>query len=160
MCVCRLCGIEKSWDDFYKHPKSKTGYDSKCKECTKSMMKAARVRNIEHYKEFDRQRAMRPDRVAARKAYRATEKGKEAVQRAHRNYEKKQPERHYARIAFRNAVRDGKLFPWPVCAVPECDCTKVEGHHPDYSRPLDVVWLCNKHHREVHNLVRGKNKCK
>lgn len=156
MFVCRLCGIEKGLDGFYKHPSSKTGYDSKCKDCAKAMIKAARERNPEHYREFDRQRAMRPDRVAARKAYRATASGKEAVKRAHRAYERKQPERHYARIALGHAVRDGKVFQWPICAVPTCDCYIVEGHHPDYSRPLDVVWLCNKHHREVHNMAKAK----
>jgi hypothetical protein len=46
------------------------------------------------------------------------------------------------------AVKTGKLIKTP-CQV--CGELKVEGHHPDYSRPLDVVWLCRKHHNEIHH---------
>lgn len=63
------------------------------------------------------------------------------------------PERSKARVALGNAVRDGRVIPWPVCAVPDC-CGKPHGHHPDYSRPLDVVWLCDSHHKEAHALAR------
>lgn len=31
-----------------------------------------------------------------------------------------------------------------------CGNAKVEAHHPDYSKPLDVIWLCKKHHGEIH----------
>lgn len=34
------------------------------------------------------------------------------------------------------------------CAV--CD-GRAQMHHPDYDRPLDVIWLCEKHHRDVHD---------
>lgn len=33
-----------------------------------------------------------------------------------------------------------------------CGETKVEAHHEDYSKPLDVIWLCKKHHIEADNL--------
>lgn len=48
----------------------------------------------------------------------------------------------------------GKLVPQP-CAV--CGETKVEMHHPDYSQPLLVVWLCRKHHVAWHNFERREN---
>jgi hypothetical protein len=32
-----------------------------------------------------------------------------------------------------------------------CGATKTEAHHTDYSRPLDVVWLCKHCHRLLHN---------
>jgi len=31
-----------------------------------------------------------------------------------------------------------------------CGSLKVEGHHHDYSKPLDVVWLCRRHHLALH----------
>lgn len=31
-----------------------------------------------------------------------------------------------------------------------CGETKVDGHHEDYNEPLDVRWLCRKHHMEQH----------
>jgi hypothetical protein len=48
---------------------------------------------------------------------------------------------------MKTAVRLGKLkrLPCEVCGAPETD-----GHHDDYSKPLDVRWLCRRHHAEVH----------
>lgn len=93
-----------------------------------------RSENLEAIQQYDRDRSKTPER----KAY-------------HRQNSKlmweKYPERRSAHIAVGNAVRDGKLFKQP-CFI--CGSTKVEAHHPDYSAPLDVVWLCKPHHEEVH----------
>lgn len=33
-----------------------------------------------------------------------------------------------------------------------CGTTEhVVAHHHDYSKPLDVTWLCEQHHKDVHN---------
>lgn len=34
------------------------------------------------------------------------------------------------------------------CSVPGCDQIG-ERHHPDYSKPKDIVWICRAHHRRV-----------
>ena len=65
-----------------------------------------------------------------------------------RRYRDKNPNKHLAHLAMRNAIRKGLLLKG-VCEV--CGNTNVEGHHDDYSKPLSVRWLCKKHHLEAHN---------
>lgn len=144
---CKQCGCDKGADAFYASNKSR------CKECIKSSVRANRLDKIDYYQQYDRMRGSMPHRVAARKDYAKTPEGKRAHARALKVSAARFPDRAKARIQFGNAVRDGCVIPWPVCAVPEC-CGKPHGHHPDYSRPLDVVWLCDKHHKEAHALVK------
>jgi hypothetical protein len=41
----------------------------------------------------------------------------------------------------------GKLIPRP-CVI--CGEKSVEGHHTDYLKPLEVIWLCHNHHSKEH----------
>ncbi len=59
------------------------------------------------------------------------------------------PEKTKARDQFTAAVRSGALVRQPCV---RCGQDKSEGHHPDYARPLDVVWLCRQHHRLEHTM--------
>jgi hypothetical protein len=42
--------------------------------------------------------------------------------------------------------RRGHIVPEPCQECGEA----AEMHHPDYSRPLKVVWLCRRHHLQLH----------
>ncbi len=64
---------------------------------------------------------------------------------------KKYPERAKARWAVKWALKSGVLKRKP-CRV--CGKTEVEGHHPDYSQQLKVVWLCQKHHELLHHKYK------
>ena len=44
-------------------------------------------------------------------------------------------------------IKAGFLIKQP-CEV--CGVNKVDAHHDDYTKPLDVRWLCRKHHNEHH----------
>jgi hypothetical protein len=57
------------------------------------------------------------------------------------------PEATRARGVIRELVRQGRLKR-PPCSV--CGQANAEAHHEDYSRPLDVKWLCHRHHCEHH----------
>lgn len=34
----------------------------------------------------------------------------------------------------------------------------MEAHHPDYAKPLRVIWLCKVHHENVHGKRKGISK--
>lgn len=61
-------------------------------------------------------------------------------------YKRKYPEKHRAHYLVRVAKKSGKLKQLP-CQI--CGEVKSEAHHEDYTKPLEVVWLCRKHHREA-----------
>lgn len=54
----------------------------------------------------------------------------------------------------KNALRTGKLIKKP-CKI--CKNEKVDGHHPNYNKPLEVIWLCRKHHKEEHTRILQDN---
>jgi hypothetical protein len=56
------------------------------------------------------------------------------------------PEKYKASTAVNNAIRDGKL----VRQSCETCGGFGEAHHDDYAKPLEVRWLCRKHHAEQH----------
>lgn len=45
-------------------------------------------------------------------------------------------------------LKRGKIIKLP-CNI--CGDIKSQAHHDDYSKPLDVTWLCRTHHLELHN---------
>ena len=100
-----------------------------------------------HVKEYEARRATLPHRVEARKDYAQTERGKERLNAGKDAWRKRNPAKYKAHNSVNNAIRDGKLSKKP-CAV--CGEEKVHAHHEDYSKPLDVVWLCPRHHALHH----------
>ena len=48
------------------------------------------------------------------------------------------------------ARRRGELAPGD-CEFLGDDCQgRIEGHHDDYGKPLEIRWLCRRHHMQVH----------
>ena len=167
MVMCKTCGVTNETADFYP------SIGTYCKDHWKERVRQNRADRADHYRAYEQSRASLPHRVAARTAYSFTTEGRQKAAEAKQRYAAKKrggrpprserqamnpaiaSARKRARMIAGNAVRDGKLAPWPACAHPEgCECTNVEAHHPDYSRPLDVVWLCPAHHKQAHALAR------
>lgn len=149
MKVCKSCGIEKPLDSFYKHKKMPSGYLNQCIDCVKAREKRRRTVKADHLKAYDKARANDPKRVQARKEYAKSEQGKAAHKRACKAYQERYPIKKAAHILLGNAVKNGKILRAEFCS--ECGSTeKIEGHHDDYTKPLDVRWLCEKCHKEWH----------
>lgn len=133
--TCFKCQARKPLTEFYKHPQMGDGHVNKCKECNKLDVRKNRQAKSGYYREYDRNR------------------GNRQPPEYQREYRDKNPERYKAHYAVTNAVRDGKIARSDCCEG--CGSGfRIEGHHQDYSKPLDVVWLCSACHSFVHALER------
>lgn len=76
------------------------------------------------------------------KAYRATYA---------RSYRKTHQDREIVYGKTKAALQSGKLQRQP-CSV--CG-GKAQAHHEDYTKPLDITWLCQTHHAARHREMRA-----
>lgn len=119
--TCFKCNVEQPITEFYKHPMMGDGRLGKCRKCTRKDVKENYAKRIDYYREYDRKRGFRPG-----PRYKID-----------------------ARMAVSKAKDNGELKQLP-CEV-GVDCAgRMEAHHDDYNKPLEVRWLCKKHHSEHH----------
>lgn len=146
---CQSCETAKPLAEYYAHNSASDGLRSKCKPCMRRAAIDNRARKLAYYREYDRERATRESRVAARLAYQATPHGRRAVNESKRQWRERNTIKRAANIQVARAVKDGRLVRPGACE----DCaggTKLHGHHDDYALPLSVRWLCAKCHRAWH----------
>lgn len=130
---CFKCHIVKPLTEFYKHKGMADGHLNKCKDCNKKDTVNNYVKNRDYYIAYDKARA----KTKRRKAWRYQDTKK---------WRAENPEAYAAHGAVARALKSGKLTKEPC----HCGETKVEAHHPDYEQKLFVIWLCNKHHKHIH----------
>jgi hypothetical protein len=73
-----------------------------------------------------------------------------------KNGRKRNPNSMIAMGVLNNAVLSGKVVKPNKCNR----CNKIKriyGHHVDYSKPLDVVWLCASCHKIIHQTFKPIN---
>lgn len=139
---CKSCGKRKYEDHFYASNRSH------CKECVKERERQRRLDNIEYVREYDRKRGLLPHRKEGVKA------------RAHRYrrppkiWRSKHPEKYAAHISVGNALKCGRLENPAKCERCARDYG-IQAHHDDYSKPLDVRWLCTHCHGERHRELNA-----
>jgi len=131
---CSLCKkIKPATLEYFKRDKAKNnGLSSWCRECTRARdriySRKYREENPEWKKDNNRKNTGLVKRLVA-------------------EYCEKYPERVKALSIFHRALYSGKIKRGE-CEI--CGSEKVDGHHQDYSKPLEVVWLCHRHHKQLH----------
>lgn len=143
--VCNICGCTNEEVTFYN------GVTSRCTECHKKMVCHNRADKIDYYRAYDAKRYQeQPQRREANEAYAKTPRGKAVMQKTRIKWLALNQVKRHAHIKVGNAVRDGKLEKPNACQVCGTTERRLHGHHHDYSKPLDVVWVCPPCHREFH----------
>ena|SRR3990167_1263179 len=58
-------------------------------------------------------------------------------------------EKEHARYLMRKAIFKGILVRSKICQFCEKEKPRIGGHHYDYSKPLEVIWLCPSCHLSI-----------
>lgn len=107
-----------------------------CRYCVVAAVKARRLEKLDEVRAYDRERAKLPHRIA--NATRVT-----------REWRRK----HKDRMAAHNKANRAELIT-PQCCEGCGQDKALEKHHPDYSKPLLVVWLCKPCHSIADKIRR------
>ena len=129
---CSSCGSYKNVTKFYKDSGKSSGYDCRCKDCERKRYRLRRQRNKDSFKRKDR---------------RYYEKHRDKISNKRKDWYRKNKHKILAYEAVKRALYKGDLVRMP-CEV--CGSMSSEAHHEDYTKPLEVKWLCRKHHLRVH----------
>jgi len=136
---CSRCKETKPLAHFYYNKAARDGLRGDCKECVKATVartdKAYKARRgIEYARENSR-------RHKQRHQAKYTEKQRE--------WRVDSPLKYKAHNRAGKAIRLGKLQRPKECE--RCGAMgRIEGHHPDYTKPLEIQWLCSRCHMKEH----------
>jgi hypothetical protein len=111
------------------------GHIGKCKECTKLDVKGRYILNPEKIKKYETLRGKSKERIAFSAKH-------------CKEWRARYPDRYKAHCKVNNAVRDGRLHKPSFCEICGKVC-KPHAHHADYSRPLEVIWICPECHGQI-----------
>jgi len=147
MVRCPDCGM-----DFQKFNRSKS---NRCASCRRDWDRAWRLRRKAQGNPVISTKMPREYHRDYEQRYRAQpEKRQQQArnQKRYRNDPALRP-RHEARWAVNRAVASGRLqrLPCEVCGYPRTDA-----HHHDYSKPLDIRWLCRSCHAAEHRRAKAE----
>lgn len=116
------------------------------------------IKNKEQYNAYHREYRKRPNILEKWRAYVKNKmielrKKDKSYLKGILKYKKANPDKIYAQVQAQRALRLGQIKK-ESCVI--CKSESSLMHHNDYSKPLEVVWVCKSHHREIHYANRRK----
>lgn len=137
---------------------------SRCRQCENDYNKEyySRPENAGKKSEYSSRYRAKPETKLKDRAYRQkllSEKPEVVKAAKAKSYSKNKDKPDFkmkslSRSKTARAIKTGKIVKKP-CEI--CGKEPADAHHDDYSKPLDVRWLCKPHHYELHKLERQKN---
>lgn len=155
---CSKCKVEKSSQEFGRCSATKSGLLSRCKLCREDYRRAwskssggkekIRLRSVRYWR--NRNDSQKQKHLENGRKYSKTNNGRISSLKRVQKWKAANPRRAAAHWRVKNAIRDGKINRQP-CEI--CRNEKSHAHHDDYSKPLDVMWLCPQHHKDRHRWL-------
>ena len=160
---CRCCHRVKLLSEFVTNKTGRDGTENRCRECQKKARaiyyathREQEIMNARLYQGIHGERLASKRREWQRKrAHHFYEtylkpwhkKNKDRKAAYSLKYRTAYPDKVRAQTILNAAIRNHKVARPSICE--ECGSgERIEGHHPDYSKPLEVVWLCHGCHNK------------
>ena len=153
MKTCFKCGSVKPLTDFYPHKQMSDGHLNKCIQCArKDVADRAAKKSATDLEWVESERVRHRAKQAK---YRTEGRAQPTTDEARKRWIMKNPNKISAHKAMSGALKSGQLVRASSCE--KCGRSgRIEGHHRDYSKPLDVQWLCTKCHGETRHKPAPK----
>ena len=133
MKICIVCKTDKDLNEYYSDNIKKDKKKNVCKECYDSQ--------VSQYRKTEKSKKIR--KVMSKRYY-SSDKGKLKIAEQSKRYNKLNGRCN--KIIY-NAIKENKILKG-ICMV--CKEAKTDAHHENYNKPLEVLWLCRKHHKQLH----------
>ena len=100
-------------------------------------------------KQRERAKTQRQKEITKRAYKKALSSGKHTE--TTRLWRERNPEKYQAHLEVKRAIYNGAIKKTGCIVCGE----KAQAHHEDYSKPLEVIWLCQVHHADHHMRKRN-----
>ena len=139
--TCKTCNETKPLEDFGVWRGTPT---SQCKTCYNKYMQE--YRKSPSLKAKMRAYWKSPEGCKTRSRYQRSPKGLERPKRWHA----KNPGKRAVYQMVAAELRAGRMTKPAECSHCGLTPSRIDGHHEDYSKPLEVTWLCRECHWRRH----------
>ena len=137
-------------------PKNRTKTEATCKSCGQSFMAVVVEINRGKGTTCSRSCASALAHLTRDSKGLANNNWKGGIPTPYRESKRRYTQRHPEKVASHRIVRRAIMLGELVRQACEtCGIDPAQAHHEDYSKPLDVVWLCKKHHEARHVELRA-----
>ena len=131
---CTKCHQYKTEAGFYEMAATKDGLRPDCKSCRKAATRK--------YHQTEQGQA-------SRRRYKQNKNRPVVARRARQRHRRKYPLATFVYVRVARAIRTGEITRPAHCEQCLMPHKYIYAHHENYSKPLEIVWLCSPCHRRI-----------
>jgi len=148
MKTCTKCGETKHRSRFGTNKNRKGGLQCWCKTCNTKYNREYLAKNRDSIRNHKRIYYANNRASVLKRVHDYRVENREQIARHKQERHLAHPEHKKAQDAIKTEKRAGRLSvkPCEMCGSDE----NIDAHHDDYSKPLDVQWLCRGCHLRLH----------